>query len=628
MDHQVGQVAGAHEAVRNASRGSSPRWIPTAEQVAATHIASLLSHLKLADFRELHRWSAANRKAFWKLMLQRLNIRFISAPGVMFAYEEGDDEPRWLPDAVLNIVDSCFNARPDAPAILSCDETGFESSLTFEQLARFTNRVANGLVALGLKSGDAVAIDMPMTIEAVAAYLGVIRAGGVVVSVADSFAPAEIATRLRIGKAKLVITQEQLIRGGKRLPLYEKVCAAGAPGVIVVRSEHPTVRLRHGDLDWQAFLSENDAFESVARAANDHANILFSSGTTGEPKAIPWTHLTPIKCATDAHVHHDVHPGDVLAWPTNLGWMMGPWLIFASLISGASMALFSGSPATRAFGAFVQDAGVTMLGVVPTLVKTWRSSCCLKGLDWSRITRFSSTGECSNPDDMRWLMQFAGGKPIIEYCGGTEVGGGYISSTMVQPNAPSTFTTPAIGLDLVLLDEDGHESDEGEVFLVGPSIGLSRELLNADHHEIYYAGVPGDAMGRALRRHGDQLRRHVDGSYQALGRSDDTMNLGGIKVSSAEIERVAVTVTGAIEVAAVAVPPVGGGPDRLILFVVPSSDAAGDTTALKTAMQARIAQELNPLFRVHDVVLVDSLPRTASNKVIRRKLRAQYASAE
>src|SRR5206468_5582427 len=122
------------------------------------------------------------------------------------------------------------------------------------------------------------------------------------------------------------------------------------------------------------------------------------------------------------------------------------------------------APTTTAFGNFVQEAKVTMLGLVPSLVAAWRQSGCMRGRDWSAIRAFSSTGECSNPDDMLYLMHLAGYRPIIEYCGGTEIGGGYVSATMVQPNALSTFTTPCMGLDFVIIDEAGKATDVGEAF--------------------------------------------------------------------------------------------------------------------------------------------------------------------
>ena len=140
-----------------------------------------------------------------------------------------------------------------------------------------------------------------------------------------------------------------------------------------------------------------------------------------------------------------------------------------------------------------------MLGVVPTLVRAWKNTGCMQGskhspsavngLDWHAVRAFSSTGECSNPEEMLFLMALAGYKPVIEYCGGTEIGGGYITGTRVQPAAPSTFTTPALGLDLLLFGDDGKLSDNGEVFIVPPSLGLSTRLLNADHNQVYFAGT-------------------------------------------------------------------------------------------------------------------------------------------
>ena len=176
-----------------------------------------------------------------------------------------------------------------------------------------------------------------------------------------------------------------------------------------------------------------------------------------------------------------------------------------------------------------------------------------------------------------------------------------------------------------ILDDDGQDASSGELFLVPPSIGFSSSLLNGDHHEVYYAGAP-RPDGVALRRHGDYVERFEDGYYRALGRVDDTMNLGGIKISSAGIERVAGAVEGISEVAAVAVPPAAGGPSLLVIYAVANTPIAGDEVGLRRAMQAEIRSHLNPLFRVHEVVVVDSLPRTASAKVMRRSLRDAYTA--
>ena len=197
-------------------------------------------------------------------------------------------------------------------------------------------------------------------------------------------------------------------------------------------------------------------------------------------------------------------------------------------------------------------------------------------------------------------------------------------ATVLEPAVPARFSTPTLGIDLVILDDDGIPADVGEVFLIPPSIGMSTTLLNRDHHYEYYASAPdGD---RVLRRHGDQLRRSSDGLLQVLGRVDDTMNLGGIKVSSADLESAIGPIADVAEVAAIASAPPGGGPERLVVFAVPTKGATPDPEKLRVAAQASIRNQLNPLFKVHDVVLIDALPRTASQKVMRRTLRDQYDS--
>jgi len=600
------------------SRQEAPAWVPDEATIARANLTRLMEEVGVTDFAALHRWSVTERAAFWAAVVERLGIVFRRPPEAVLA--GGDVEhPRWLSGALLNIVDSCFTAPADRVAVRYA-AAGEVRDVTYGELRRLVGRFANGFVAAGLRPGDRVAIAMTMNLESVVAYLGTVAAGGVVVSIADSFAPDEIATRLRLTAPRRVVTQDRILRDGKSLPMYEKVVAAGGASCVVVDTGGDVAR-REGDVTWEAFLSEDDEFDPVAAPPDTVTNILFSSGTTGEPKAIPWTETTPIKAAMDGHFHHDIHPDDVVAWPTNLGWMMGPWLIYASLVNDAAFALYDDAPNTRGFCEFVAAAGVTILGLVPSLVASWRSSGALEGVDWSRVRLLSSTGEASNPEDYRWLMERVGA-PVVEYCGGTEIGGGYISGTVVQPAVPATFTTPSLGLDVRILDEEGRPTDSGELFIVPPSIGLSTELLNRDHHEVYYAGLPQADV--PLRRHGDHMERLPNGYYRAHGRIDDTMNLGGIKVSSAELERAVADVAGVAEVAAVAVPPPGGGPDRLVVFAVPRPGVRPRPEAWREEMQRALRARLNPLFKIHDVVVVDALPRTASQKVMRRELRARY----
>jgi acetyl-CoA synthetase len=591
-------------------------WQPDENTVAETNIGGLMESHGFSSFEELHEWSVSDPEAFWREVIEELDIEF-SVPPTRVLGSLDPTNPDWLPNAQMNIVVSCLDEDPNSAAIISGGSDGLVTT-TVGELSSLVASFAAGLERAGFSAGDAVAIVMPMNREAVAAYLGIIAAGGVVVSIADSFAPQEIAARIAIANATAVVTQSGAMRMGRDMRLYEKCLEADAPMCIVVGGQD----LRAGDIGWDEFVVTAGTLDVVMASASAHINILFSSGTTGEPKAIPWTQTTPIKSAMDGRYHQDIRHGDVVAWPTNLGWMMGPWLIFASLLNGATIALYDDAPTTRGFVEFVDNAGVTMLGVVPSIVAAWRASGLLQPGDWTSVRTLSSTGEASNADDYRWLMEVAGAVPVIEYCGGTEIGGGYVTSTVLHPAVPGYFSTPTLGLDLVLIDDAGEQGDEGEVFLVPPSIGLSTELLNRDHDAVYYSGVPD--IGKPLRRHGDQMERIGNGYLRALGRVDDTMNLGGIKISSAELEGALEGVEGVAEVAAVAVPPLGGGPNRLVVFVVLTRNAP-DVAALRTEMQQRIRARLNPLFKIHEVVPIEELPRTSSQKVMRRSLRARHS---
>ena len=194
--------------------------------------------------------------------------------------------------------------------------------------------------------------------------------------------------------------------------------------------------------------------------------------------------------------------------------------------------------------------------------------------------------------------------PIIEYCGGTEIGGGYITGSLMQPASPATFTTPAMGLNFYLLNKANNLADEGEdgtVYLVPPSIGLSQKLLNRDHYEEYFKDCPQGPNGETLRYHGDAFRKLCIKEaetcfYKSQGRIDDTMNLGGVKISAVEIESVLNTHNDIFETAAVGLSPEEGGPERLYIFYVPKGQKSD--TDLKEEFQELINKNLNPLFNL------------------------------
>src|SRR3989454_3798971 len=606
--------------------------MPGPAEFRDSNLGGLIAKRRVAGYPDLHRWSAEHREEFWEAMVARLGIVFRTPPTRTLDPASPPDRPAWLPGARMNIAESCFKADSRHVAIVSGSESSPEPhKMTYGELQRLAHRVASGVENLGVPGAARLALYMPMTPESVAIYLGVILAGRCVVGIADASAPEEFGKRGRIADARAVFTIDSYVRGGKEHKVYEKVVAAGGPPAIVLSGGDQSVRAsRKEDRTWREFLSDSTEFDAVPCRPEDATNILFSSGTTKDPKAIPWTHVTPIKSASDAYLHQDVHPSDVLAWPTSFGWMMGPWLTYASLVNGAAMALFVGDPARREFGEFVAKAGVTVLGVVPKLVRSWMAGRTMEGLDWSRVRLFSSTAEPSSPEEMLYLMYLAGYKPVIEHCGGTEIGGGYLTGTVVQPCAPSMFTTAAMGLALRILRE-GLPPDPGGGFLLPPSIGLSNDLLNYNHAQEYFAGVPAGPHGEILRRHGDRIERLPGGFYRHLGRIDDVINIGGVKTSAEEIRSVIANPL-VYDAKPVAVDVDGSGQHVLVVYAVPRN--AGEVGSrevrdrLKKEFVRAIKERLNPLLaHVHDVVLVPELPQAGPGKTrTMRDLREDYVA--
>lgn len=604
-------------------------WTPE-EELNTSNIAHLIREMHLPDYRALHQWSVSNRAAYWERIIEKLGIKFEKKYSTVLNLKKGVEDPVWLDGALMNISDSCFLADPLQVAIVQATEDSEAiKSVTYEELEKLVNKIASGLLRQGFLPGDNLVIYMPFTIESVAAYLAIVKAGMAVVSVADSFSPGELKKRIEMTDAKAVLTCDAYTYGGKTLKVLAKVIEAG-PSQIIVCDYHGLATLRPGknDLLFENLLSEEE-FSSFKTSPDSTTNILFSSGTTKEPKSIPWTHLTPIKCAADGFYHQNIKAGDVVTWTTGMGWMMAPWLIYASLINKATMALFTGAATSEKFGRFTEEAKVNMLGTIPSVVKAWKNNGFHKKFNWC-VKVFSSTGEPSNAEDYFYLMILGKFRaPVIEYCGGTEIGGGYITGSVVQPASPATFTTPSLGLGFYLLNQEKQPAgpgEPGEVFLIPPSIGLTQKLLNRNHHEEYYEGVPEGPSGEVLRKHGDAFEVfEALGTtfYKSVGRVDDAMNLGGIKISAVEIEEVLNKHEDVFETAAISVPSGDSGPEKLVVYFTGKQRIA-DLGQLMTGMQQLLTKELNPLFRITEIEEINSLPRTASNKLMRRELRKTY----
>jgi acetyl-CoA synthetase len=493
-------------------------------------------------------------------------------------------------------------------------EEGATRQLTYGQLSTQVQSCAAGLRALGVGRGDAVAIHLPMMPETVVALLALARIGAVAVPLFSGYGPAAIESRVRDVGAKVIITCDAFPRRGARMN-----ARANCPQV-----EHLIVVPRMGE---GSGLPSGDAAKLELTNAEDPLIVLYTSGTTGRPKGIRHTHCGfPVKSAQDMCFGTDVGPGTRICWITDIGWMMGPWLLYGATILGATIVLYDGAPDypdPSRIWRFCERHRVEVLGISPTLVRSLavHGESPVSPHDLSSIRILASTGEPWNPEPWWWLFEKVGKRraPIINYSGGTEVSGGILMSNPLLPIKPCSFAAPCPGIAADVVNERGETvpvGAVGELVIRKPWIGIARGFVGDPQRylDTYWSKLPG------LWVHGDWATRDQDGHWYILGRSDDTLKIAGKRVGPAEVESVLVGHDAVAEAAVIGVPHDVKG-ECMVAFCVLKADAGG---RLKDDLRDLVASELGKPLRPDSVHFVASLPKTRNAKVMRRVIRAAY----
>lgn len=564
----------------------------------------------------------------------------------------------------MNIVDNCLDkyahtATGSKAAIRWEGEAGQSKTLSYRELQREVNRIGNALRALGLGKGDVIGVFMPMAPEAVVAMLAIIKIGGIFLPLFSGFGPQAIASRLADAEAKALFTADACLRRGKVCPMKPIADEAIAS---VASVEHLIVFERLGPRrsglapgpSARAVLSWNElraaAGEEAVTAptgADDPMMILYTSGTTGRPKGAVHTHCGfPIKAAQDLSHGFDLRADETLFWVTDMGWMMGPWLVFGALLLGATMMLYDGAPdwpEPDRLWALIERHRVTTLGLSPTLVRSLlrHGEQPVRSHDLSSLRKFGSTGEPWNPDPWMWLFETAGGRrlPIINYSGGTEISGGILCGNVLTPLKPCAFAGPLPGMAADVLDEGGQpvRGAVGELVIRQPWIGMTRGFWRDPQRylETYWSRFPNaprssrsprSPRSPAIWAHGDLALVDSDGQWYILGRSDDTIKVAGKRVGPAEIESILVAHPSVSEAAAIGVPDELRG-EALACFCVLKPGQTPDD-ALRQNLKNRVATELGKPFAPHILKFVGDLPKTRNAKIMRRVIRAAFLGEE
>jgi acetyl-CoA synthetase len=517
------------------------------------------------------------------------------------------------------------------------DEAGQIRELTFDELATEVARAARGLRDLGIGAGDAVAIYLPTVPEAVIACYAVASLGAVLVPLFSGFASTAIASRLEDAKAKAVIVADTTTRRGRALPLLPQVKAALAQcpcvrHVIVVPNgaDHPPEYVGAQMVLWPQLVSLDAPLAPREVDAMHPLLLAYTSGTTGRPKGAVHTHAGfLVKTASEVAYSFDIKPRGVFSWVTDMGWIMGPLSVFGTHANGATLLLYEGSPDrpdTNRLWRLVERHGVTMLGVSPTLVRALRSADRDPAPDLSSVHVLGSTGEPWDPESYEWLARdvFGGRVPVINFSGGTEVGGSFLAPYPVEPIRSCSLGGPSLGMDVDVVDDIGRSvrGQVGELVCRQPWPSMTRGIWKDDERylQAYWSRFPG------IWTHGDFAMVDNDGQWFILGRSDDVMNVAGKRLAPAEVESVMITHPRVAEAAAVGVPDPVKGETVWAFWVTRSDDGTeiDDQTADQVGadIAALVGRELGKPFTPSRVWRVAALPKTRSAKIMRRAIRA------
>ncbi|HJR91428.1 MAG TPA: AMP-binding protein [Acidimicrobiia bacterium] len=613
-------------------------WTADPGRAAATRTAAFMRMHGIGSYADLRSRSVADPDWFWAATVDYLGIPFSRPFDRVSDLSAGPEWATWFSGGELNLSEACVDRwaeeTPDAPAVSAEREDGTFSSLTFSELEDRVSRMASGLSSLGVVTGGAVAVYLPMSAEAVISLLAIARVGAIFIPIFSGYGAEAVATRLADPRPRVLICADGFNRRGRLVPMKEtadeavSIAGGGIAHVVVVdyagRSDSPRVEGR--DVAWDDLMT-SEPMAAVPVASEHPVIIAYTSGTTGRPKGAVHVHggLT-VKLAQEGAFQLDIHPGDRLMWATDMGWIMGPWMVVAGLANGAGIVTFDGAPdypRPDRLWEIVEKHRLTHLGISPTLIRALQPHGAgeARAHDLSSLDVLASTGEPWNPDPWWWLFREVGGEriPIVNISGGTEVGACILSVSLLQGIKPTALGAASLGMAADVVDAGGNpvRGEVGELVIRAPWPGMTRGFWGEPDRYLatYWERLPG------IWVHGDWATIDEDGFWFLHGRSDDTLNIAGKRVGPAEIESPVVALDDIVMAAAVGVPdPVKG--ETVAVFAVPAGSVT-DAESLIRRISDAVAASLGNAFRPSSVHLVPDLPRTRSAKIMRRVVRAR-----
>jgi acetyl-CoA synthetase len=624
-------------------------WRPTEDQIASANLTAFLRRYGVESYEALLEAVAADIRRFNAAIVEALDLQWDAPWTELLDLSRGKPFARWFVGAAFNASANCLDrhlarGRGSDEALVWEGEDGHVRRYTFAELRDAVRRLAGALRALGVRKGETVGIYMPLLPETAIALLAIGYIGAVAVPAFSGYGAAALASRLVDANAKVLVTVDGASRRGKPVPMKMIADEALAQArsvehVLVFRRAHIDVPMSPGrDHDWEWYVSRADPVASYERtSADDPLLLLYTSGSTGKPKGVVHVHAGfPLKNMIDQYLCMDVRPGDRMLWYTDMGWMMGPFLVLGALGLGATIVLFEGAPDYPGPDRLWKTCAshrVTHLGIAPTAIRALMAygDDPPRAYDLSSLRILGSSGEPWNTAPWEWfLTRIGGGRlPIINYSGGTEIGGGIVGCFPTMPLVPNSFHGPTPGVGAARFGDDGKpvRGEVGELVVLEPWPGMTQSFWGGDaarrdderYLATYWERRPDVWV------HGDwcEIRREGEREYWFIrGRSDDTINVAGKRVGPAEFESALVSHPAVKEAVAIAAPDELKG-DVIVCLVVTKS-RADESDELRGELMQIIDGSLGKALRPHAIKFVDDIPKTRNMKVMRRVARARY----
>jgi acetoacetyl-CoA synthetase len=574
--------------------------------------------LAFADYESLRRWSIAELEPFWASIWEFFEVK-AARPYERVLGNREMPGAEWFPGAELNYAEHILRGGDDAEtAIVHASEARAGGELSWGELRELSARIATGLRGLGVNRGDRVVAYMPNIPEAVAGLLACASIGAVWSSCSPDFGARSVSDRFAQVQPKVLLAVDGYRYGGRDFDRRDVVqrLRAEMPSLehtVMLPYLNADARL-DGALTWDELLAEHQELRFEALPFDHPLWILYSSGTTGLPKGIVHGHGGILLEQLKKGLHVDAHPGDRVFWFTTTGWMMWNFLV-GCLLSGAAIVLYDGNPGhpdLEVLWDLAERAGVTCFGTSASFI-----SGCMKGgvrpkggRELRALRSVGSTGSPLAPEGFRWVYEQLGSDTwLFSTSGGTDMCTAFVGGCPLLPVYEGELQCRVLGADVQSWDGEGRQltGEMGELVIVSPMPSMPLYLWNDPsgerYHDSYFSMYPG------VWRHGDWIEITSRGTAIIYGRSDSTINRGGIRMGTAEIYSAVLSLDEIVD--ALVVDADGWMP----LFVVLVEGVELDDELIKRVAQ-RVREDCSPRHVPNEVLSVPAIPRTLSGKVL------------